>query len=66
MEEKYISYSYCYCRQNMTCEGLVIGSVAGLALTGAVLSFQVLADKKTARKTPKIKEVRLTADTIAV
>jgi hypothetical protein len=51
----------------MTCEVLVIGSVAGLALTGAVLSFQVLTDKKAAaRKAPKLKEERrLPADTIA-
>jgi hypothetical protein len=51
----------------MTCEVLVIGSVAGLALTGAVLSFQVLTDKKAAsRKALKLKEERrLTADTIA-
>lgn len=51
----------------MTCEALVIGSVAGLALTVAVLSFQVLTDKKAAaRKAPKLKEERrLTADTIA-
>jgi hypothetical protein len=31
----------------MTCEALVIGSLAGLALTGAVLFLQVLTDKKT-------------------
>jgi hypothetical protein len=51
----------------MTCEALVISSIAGLALTAAVLSFQVLTDKKAAaRKTPKLKEeIRLTADTIA-
>jgi hypothetical protein len=51
----------------MACEALVIGSVAGLALTGAVLSFQVLIDRKAAaRKTQKLKEEgRLTADTIA-
>ena len=53
----------------MTCEAFVIGSVAGLALTGAVLSFQMLTDRKAAaRKTPKLKEEerRLTANTIAV
>ena len=51
----------------MTCEALVIGSIAGLALTGAVLLFQVLTDKKAvARKAPKLKEERRsTADTIA-
>jgi hypothetical protein len=30
----------------MTCEALVIGGIAGLALTGAVLFLQVLTDKK--------------------
>ena len=52
----------------MTCEAFVIGSIAGLALTGAVFSFQVLTDRKAAaRKTPKLKEEgRLTTDTIAV
>jgi hypothetical protein len=49
----------------MTCEGLVIGGIAGLALTGAVLSFQVLTDRKAARKTLKLeKEGRLTANTV--
>jgi hypothetical protein len=33
----------------MTCEELVIGSVAGLALTAGLLSFQVLTDRKAAR-----------------
>jgi predicted small secreted protein len=52
----------------MTCETLVIGSVVGLALTGAVLSFQVLNDRRTAaKKALKLKkEGRLTADTITV
>ena len=47
----------------MTCEALVLGSVAGLALTAAVLSFQVITDRKAdARNTPKLKEKgRLTA-----
>jgi hypothetical protein len=49
----------------MTCEALVIGSIAGLALTAAVLSFQVLTDRKAAaRKTLKQEKVR-TIDTIA-
>jgi hypothetical protein len=30
----------------MTCEALVIGNLAGLALTDAVLFLQVLIDKK--------------------
>jgi hypothetical protein len=56
----------------MTCETLVIGSVVGLALTGAVLSFQVLNDilndrRTAAKKALKLKkEGRLTADTITV
>jgi hypothetical protein len=52
----------------MTCEALVIGSVVGLALTGAVLSFQVLNDRRTdAKKALKLKkEGRLTVDTITV
>jgi hypothetical protein len=52
----------------MTCEALVIGGLSGLALTAAVLSFQVLTDRRTAaRKTLKLKEERrLTADTITV
>ena len=53
----------------MTCEALAIGSVVGLALTGAVLSFQVLNDRRTAaKKALKLKkEGRLiTADTITV
>ena len=50
----------------MTCEALVIGSVAGLVLTGAVLFLQVLTDRNAAaRKTPKQEVRRLTADTIA-
>jgi hypothetical protein len=51
----------------MTCEALLIGSLAGLALTAAVLSFQVLTDRKApARKVQKLKEEeRLIADTIA-
>ena len=51
----------------MTCEAFVIGSVAGLALTAAVLSFQVLTDRKAAaRKTVKQEKARrLTVDTIA-
>jgi hypothetical protein len=51
----------------MTCEALVIGSVAGLALTAAVLSFQVITGRKAdERNTPKLKEKgRLTANTIA-
>ena len=50
----------------MTCETLLIGSLAGLALTAAVLSFQALTDRKAAaRKTRKLKEEeRSITDTI--
>jgi hypothetical protein len=37
----------------MTCEALVIGSVTGLALTAAILSFQVITDKKTSKENLK-------------
>ena len=37
----------------MTCEALVIGSVAGLALTAAILSFQVIIDRKTSKENLK-------------
>ena len=52
----------------MTCEALLIGSLAGLALTAAVLSSQALTDRKApARKTARLKEEeRLITDTIAV
>ena len=40
----------------MTCEALVIGSVAGLALTAAILSFQVLTDRKTSSRESLKKE----------
>jgi predicted small secreted protein len=42
----------------MTCEALVIGSVAGLALTAAILSFQVITDRKTSKENPKIKNAK--------
>jgi hypothetical protein len=43
----------------MTCEALVIGSLAGLALTGTVLFLQVLTDKKklARRKVPREEEM---------
>jgi hypothetical protein len=41
----------------MTCEALVIGSVAGLALTAAILLFQVITDRKTSKENPKIENV---------
>ncbi len=45
----------------MTCEAIVIGSVVGLAVTAAVLSFQVITDRKSLIKEDKR---RLTTDTI--
>ncbi|HEY6404637.1 MAG TPA: hypothetical protein VIX38_00995 [Nitrososphaeraceae archaeon] len=42
----------------MTCEALVIGSVAGLALTAAILSFQVITDRKTSKENPNIKNAK--------
>jgi hypothetical protein len=52
----------------MTCEALVIGSVAGLALTAAILSFQVLTDRKaSSRESLKEENIRqLTTDTFTV
>ncbi len=52
----------------MTCEALVIGSVAGLALTAAILSFQVLTDRKTSSRESLKKEniKQLTTGTITV
>jgi hypothetical protein len=51
----------------MTCEALVIGGVAGLAMTAAILSFQVLTDRKTSSKKNQKKEIAkvMTADSIA-
>jgi len=40
----------------MTCEALVIGSLAGLALTGAVLFLQVLTDKKKSVRRKVLRE----------
>jgi hypothetical protein len=42
----------------MTCEALVIGSVAGLALTATILSFQVITDRKTSKENPKIENAK--------
>jgi hypothetical protein len=43
----------------MTCEALVIGSLAGLALTGTVLFLEVLTDKKKSarRKVPQEEDI---------
>jgi hypothetical protein len=40
----------------MTCEALVIGSLAGLALTGAALFLQVLTDKKKSARRKVLRE----------
>jgi hypothetical protein len=40
----------------MTCEALVIGSLAGLALTGTVLFLQVLTDKKKSARRKVLRE----------
>jgi hypothetical protein len=42
----------------MTCEALVIGSVAGLVLTAAILSFQVITDRKTSKENHKIENAK--------
>ena len=42
----------------MSCEALVIGSVAGLALTAAILSFQVITDRKTSKEKSKIENAK--------
>jgi hypothetical protein len=50
----------------MTCEALVIGSVAGLALTAAILSFQVITDRKNSKENLKKENVKvMTTDSIA-
>jgi hypothetical protein len=49
----------------MTCEALVIGSVAGLALTAAILSFQVLTDRKTSSK-ESLKKANIKQSTMGI
>ena len=50
----------------MTCEALVIGSVAGLALTAAILSFQVMTDRKTSKENLKKENAKvISKDSIA-
>ena len=49
----------------MTCEALVIGSVAGLALTAAILSFQVITDR-ISKESPKMDNAKaITKDSFA-
>jgi hypothetical protein len=43
----------------MTCEALVIGSVSGLVLTAAILSFQVITNRKTSKENPKIENAKV-------
>jgi hypothetical protein len=50
----------------MSCEALVIGSVAGLALTAAILSFQVITDRKNSKENLKKENAKvMTTDSIA-
>lgn len=50
----------------MTCEALVIGSVAGLTLTAAILSFQVITDRKNSKENLKKGNAKVMAtDSIA-
>jgi hypothetical protein len=50
----------------MTCEALVIGSVAGLALTAVILSFQVITDRKNSIENLKKENAKvMTTDSIA-
>jgi hypothetical protein len=49
----------------MTCEALVIGSVAGLAMTAAIFSFQVITDRKTSKENLKKENAKvMTTDNI--
>jgi predicted small secreted protein len=47
----------------MTCEALLIGGIAGLALTAGALAFQSLTSDKKISEKAKIKEERLAAMT---
>lgn len=59
-------YMQQYYYRVMTCEALVIGSVAGLALTAAILSFQVITDRKTTKENlNKENEKVISKDSIA-
>ena len=43
----------------MTCEALLIGGIAGLALTAGALAFQSLTSDKNKSEKAKVKEERL-------
>ncbi len=45
----------------MTCEVLLIGSIAGLALTAGALAFQSLTSDEKMGKKVKVKEEKLAA-----
>jgi hypothetical protein len=45
----------------MTCEALLIGGIAGLALTSGALAFQSLPSEKKKSEKAKVKEERLAA-----
>ena len=45
----------------MTCEALLIGGIAGLALTAGALAFQSLTSDKKISEKAKVKEERLAA-----
>ena len=44
---------------SMTCEALLIGGIAGLALTAGALAFQSLTSDKKKSEKAKVKEERL-------
>jgi predicted small secreted protein len=46
---------------SMTCEALLIGGIAGLALTAGALAFQSLTSDKKKSEKAKVKEERLAA-----
>jgi hypothetical protein len=55
-----------YYNKVMTCEALVFGSVAGLALTAAILSFQVITDRKNSKENLKKENAKvMTTESIA-
>ena len=47
--------------EQMTCEALLIGGIAGLALTAGTLAFQSLTSDKKIEEKAKVKEERLAA-----
>ena len=47
--------------EQMTCEALLIGGIAGLALTAGTLAFQSLTSDKKIEEKANVKEERLAA-----